>query len=413
MFKVGSLLLGVTLLFLFLIYPIAAATRRTISYWPYPNDVDAANPNQLLEGFSKRNPNIRVEVVLNEPQQFSQRLSEAMASGTLPDVFLLTSWGQLDFISDGSVRNLRSYIDKDSQFNRDIYYASFLRPFSYREGIYAIPRDFFTTALFYNKDIFDGIDLGYPDETWTWSDFTARADRIRRNMPNIWPYAISTGIDGWAPAVWQNRGDIFDATGTQYLLDRPEAFEALQWYADLIHRRRYAPSVTEMFEQGGNLNMFKNGRLAMVSLGAWAIPELEGRVRFRWGIAPPFRGDRVAAFFVSTTGYVISATARDPDAAWEFIKYASAPEKHQRLIDARGNLGYLPAVRGIRETQLNRPFLQIANSEYARSVPLVRRWNSIYEAIVRNLNPLWSGERTAREAVSGARSEVERILSSR
>ncbi|ETJ29197.1 ABC transporter, substrate-binding protein, partial [human gut metagenome] len=33
---------------------------------------------------------------------------------------------------------------------------------------YAIPKDYDTVGLWYNKTLFDEAGISYPDETWTW-----------------------------------------------------------------------------------------------------------------------------------------------------------------------------------------------------------------------------------------------------
>ena len=50
-------------------------------------------------------------------------------------------------------------------------------PPCYDGSVYGFPRDISVEVLYYNKDIFDEAGVAYPDDTWTWDDFLAAAER--------------------------------------------------------------------------------------------------------------------------------------------------------------------------------------------------------------------------------------------
>ena len=51
------------------------------------------------------------------------------------------------------------------------YYADIVDLYTQDDGThYAIPKDYDTVALWYNKDMFDAAGVEYPTNDWTWED---------------------------------------------------------------------------------------------------------------------------------------------------------------------------------------------------------------------------------------------------
>ena len=49
-----------------------------------------------------------------------------------------------------------------------------------RDGVnYAVPKDFDTNALWYNKEIFDAAGVAYPTDDMTYDDLVATAEALK------------------------------------------------------------------------------------------------------------------------------------------------------------------------------------------------------------------------------------------
>ena len=56
-----------------------------------------------------------------------------------------------------------------------------------RDGeIYAIPKDFDTIAVWYNKQIFDEAGVEYPSDDWTWEEMVETARKLTNKEKGIY-----------------------------------------------------------------------------------------------------------------------------------------------------------------------------------------------------------------------------------
>ena len=74
---------------------------------------------------------------------------------------------------------------------------------------YAVPKDYDTIALWYNKTLFDEAGISYPDDTWTWADLKDAAKKLTKDDGS--QYGFCAGLhnqEGYYNFVYQNGGEI-------------------------------------------------------------------------------------------------------------------------------------------------------------------------------------------------------------
>lgn len=104
-------------------------------------------------------------------------------------------------------------------------------------------------------------------------------------------------------------------------------------------------------------------------------------------------------------GYVMSASTKHPDAAWEMLKYIGAKEYAVNKVK-NGALG--PRISTAREVFVQ-PGLPPAHAAVyfdapanARWEPKLTNWDEVIVETNKALTPLWRGEQSAREAAANA-----------
>ena len=95
-------------------------------------------------------------------------LLEAGASGgQMPDVFWMHSNNSQRYMDAKLLLDLNDYIDADESIDMNNYYADIVDLYTQDDGThYAIPKDYDTVALWYNKDMFDAAGVEYPTNDW-------------------------------------------------------------------------------------------------------------------------------------------------------------------------------------------------------------------------------------------------------
>lgn len=98
------------------------------------------------------------------------KMDNFVASGTVPDIILTTNGNLIKYIDLGVMRSLDP-IAKTNGIDLGVFRDDMtltLRAYSDQGELYALPWTFGTSALFYNKDIFDRFGVAYPKDGMTW-----------------------------------------------------------------------------------------------------------------------------------------------------------------------------------------------------------------------------------------------------
>ncbi|MCC9850777.1 extracellular solute-binding protein, partial [Streptococcus agalactiae] len=95
---------------------------------------------------------------------------------------------------------------------------------------YAIPKDYDTIGLWYNKKMFDAAGVSYPDETWDWNKLKEAAKKLTK--PDGSQYGFLAPLhnqEGYYNFVYQNGGTII-TKDKKSGYDDPKTVEALKYY---------------------------------------------------------------------------------------------------------------------------------------------------------------------------------------
>ena len=130
-------------------------------------------------------------------------------------------------------------------------------------------------------------------------------------------------------------GEVLDDTETKILLDSPESLAALQWWADLIHVHKVAPTACAV---GGDSSWAMGGRPGRhVCLGFVGHADADCRTaRFKWDVAPWPKGPAGAKTGSFGSGFGITRDSKHPDAAWEYLSEYLSKEGMEFMWGASG-----------------------------------------------------------------------------
>lgn len=273
-------------------------------------------------------------------------LIEAALAGTGPDVALFAAEDQpVNFAIRGALQDLSVFDGWEEVRGR--FYESAMAPFEYEGGWYGVPETQLFNMLFYRTDVFSELGIEAPS---TWEEFYNILPVIQRNNLQV------TTQDLFATLLFQNGGKYYNDSHTAALLDSPEAVDAMQTYTDLY--TQYGFEVKTDF-----YSRFRSGEVVM-SIQPYnmynqlvaAAPEINGR----WDMVPipgtpraDGTVDRSASSALTAT--VMLSSARDKEAAWQFVEWWSRDEVKARYgtqIEALlgGSARFTPANIGTLES---------------------------------------------------------------
>lgn len=287
------------------------------------------------------------------------RFIVGVAGGMPPDVIRFDRYAVTEWAARGAFMDITPFIEKDRASGREDaivpenYFDSCWDEVVYRDpvtghkGVYGVPEKVDNRALFYNKDLLKR--AGYVDEKGearppkTWDELLEMAVKLteRDEKGNVKRLGFAPGAsngsqgNAWLYLYgWMNGGRFMSADGRRCTLNDPKVVEALEWVTKAYDEQGGASAV-KAFEatlQGGSLDPFVTGKIAMKIDGFWQITDTIAQYgqNLNWSIArPPIPQSQIesgshTSTWVSGWCYAIPTTAKNKEGAWELLRYLSS-----------------------------------------------------------------------------------------
>lgn len=385
--------------------------------WGSTTEIEA---RELTLGlFNSEFSDIQVEFTHTPSSDYQTVLQTRLAGGDYPDIIFLGNGDIETYVARNQLLALDEYIERDgfdmsdiSQRNLELYKVDGLQ--------YGFPVDAPNQQLFYNKSIFDAAGVEVPssdweDEDWNWDAFLEKALAVTDRDNNIWGWQVNTGFRAWWIWVTANGGQFFNEAGTECVLNSPEAVEAFQFLADLIHVHEVAPPIDVASELGSG-ELFISGVTAMET---WfpAIGFMRTNIgdNFEWDVAPHPAGAAGKSTSGGGTGHTISANTEHPDEAWELLKWLISPSAVSPWTEV---MGIVPPLASVAESDVfltpGQPPEHISvfteGNAYLRPDPRHPKFVQARQIAQDTLSRLWIGQEDAQTVCDAIVDDVNRIL---
>jgi multiple sugar transport system substrate-binding protein len=290
-----------------------------------------------------RHPRCRVRLSHAEQNQYTERLFIQAAARNMPDVIHVDRKDLPLIVHRRLFEDLTPFIDADSAFHLSDFLPELLPGGRVGGRLYAIPHNLSTLVLYYNRDHFDAEGLAYPDSTWTWETLRRAAERLTRKDAGgrITRYGCLMTLT-IPTLIYQNGGQILNATLDSCVVASPEAEGAVQFIVDLSEKYHVSWSYLAQNLQWDD--MFAGGRLSMIANGRWSAAWYArsmppGAV----DVAPLPRGKLRKGGAVSHM-MALSSQSTKKEEAWAFLKYLVS-EEGERMFNEDG--ANIPALRSV------------------------------------------------------------------
>jgi multiple sugar transport system substrate-binding protein len=367
-------------------------------FWP------VAELQPLVDKFEQQHPEFDVRVVQLAWQDGEKKITDAIASGEVPDLCEIGSTWMPRLLDTGRLADWSAG-------------TADLRP-SLRgwplctvgDASYGLPWVLGTRALFYNKALFARAGLDSSRAPETWEELVAAAAAIEKLGGGIRGYGVQGAephvlFKKFMPYAWGNGGRILSDDLAVAVFDSPANREALEFYLSLR-------DVGVMATQEPLDRMFKEGKLGLVLSGAWllkSIPRDAPKLQFGVGLVPrPGLDHGTHGSFAGGQLLVSFHDSKHKEGALQLARFLVAPQNASDLASRMRSVQ--PATIGAETTAVyrGRPFelVLMRQFETAYFTPNHPRWNdmetAIEEAVARAL-----GDRQRRPADVAASAVAE------
>ena len=306
-------------------------------------DVAQANSFTIIDKaiakFEHAHPGVTVHYYSGiRKDDYSEWFSRKLLAGEEPDIFMVLGTDFNQFASMGVMKNLETFIEKDTDFEPEKYFTSAFVSGQYESVQYALPYETVTTLMFVNKTLLtqEGIDM--PEENWTWEDFYEICKKVTRDTDGDGvPDQFGSYNYDWMDALCSNGGGVFNKKGTEAALTDSRVVEAV----------KYVRSINDLYG-GEKLTQedFNGGRVAFMPLTFAEYRtyktypyKIRKYANFQWDCVTMPAGEQGGNISqVDSLLMGISANTKEEKLAWEFLKLLTYDEESQMNIfyDSQG-----------------------------------------------------------------------------
>lgn len=307
----------------------ASGGERTLTVWGFVWTADWLDA--IAPGFEAAHPGVKVQVERFEYDPYQEMVLTTLASGQgVPDVVTLDPMWAGDLIRGGTVLPL----DKaTTELNVDDFVPAGWNLYSWKGVQYGIPLDLDFQLVFYRKDVYDKAmaTLGMTEFPTTIDAYRELAKEVTKETGKPALLLSQGDYYSWYQSFLAPMGgNLINEEGTGYIFNDEKSVEALQLYSDLANVDKTAKLWSGDVD-GDPMVALKGGDAMAILNGSWfateiasGAPEMQGQ----WAIAPVPFGPEGRANDAATGGACLSipTQAKEPELAWEFIKYTMTPE---------------------------------------------------------------------------------------
>lgn len=308
--------------------------KVTITYAVW--DANQAKGLQTMaKEFEDKNPNISIKFQISTWGDYWTALNAAASGGTLPDTFWMHSNYIYKFASNGMLLDLTSKISKSSQVSLDKFPKGLVEIYNFKNKQYAVPKDFDTIGLWYNKTMFDAAGVKYPDASWTWNDLTAAAQKLTNKAKGVYGFlAPLHNQEGYYNFVYQNGGTIIKTQNGKKVsgYDDPKTIEAMKYYVSFV-QNGLSPQEYGDAERAQDM---QNGLCAMGLFGSWNLSGFTSNdyMSKNFDVAPlPSSPSGGKATIFNGLGNAVAYNTKYPEQAWKWVEYLGSKEGQTRQAE--------------------------------------------------------------------------------
>ncbi len=317
-----------------------ASPEITLRFWAL--GAEGETVAQLVRGFERENPGVRVRVQQIPWTAAHEKLLTAFVGEATPDLAQLGNTWIPEFVAIDALEPLDARIATSPTIDSGRYFRGIWQTNITGGHVYGIPWYVDTRVLFYRADIL--AKAGYAVMPTTWAGWLESMTVVKR-LQGPGKYAIFLPTNEWTQPV------VFGLQSGSPLLkddDRYAAFSdsafrrAFDFYVGLF-RKGYAP-VAGNNDMANVYQEFAKGTFAMWVTGPWNLGEMKRSLppalQGAWATAPlpAPSGDSAGFSTAGGSSLVLFRGSPHAEAAWKLVEYLSRPDVQRTFYRLTGDL---------------------------------------------------------------------------
>ena len=383
---------------------------------------DTGTTEKLIDMFNDKNKGKYKVIFLqgntDTGQRFDKLRTQMQAGGEDLDVILGDVIWTAQLAESGWISDLS---DRFTESQRKEFLPGSVEAITYEGKTFGMPWYTDTGLLYYRKDLLQ--ESGFDDPPKTWDELKRMTRKVQEDAGLKYGFvfqgaAYEGGVCDGMEFIWTHGGEVLDPNDpTKVLVDSPEAIAGLATERSMITEGISPEGVTVYTEdesEGAFLNgdavFLRNWPYVYALVGTSEYPKLKPE---QVGVSElPSADGEPGNGTVGDQPLYISSTAKDPDAAWTFIQFLTAPEQ-QKFRAVEG--AYLPtrtALYSDPEIREKVPVVPLAQEalQHTRPRPVSPYYSDMSLEMAEQFNASLSGDISPEEAARTLKEQLERFI---
>ncbi len=328
------------------------------------NNPQMQDMNRLLPEFNKLHPDIKVNIIFLEEGDLRNAITQDAATGggqydiMTVGMYEVPMWGENKWLVD-----LTDKAGQDPTYDLDDLFKPVREGISFEDRVYALPFYGESSFLMYRKDLFEQAGIEMPARP-TWQQV---ADFARQMKSGDRAGICLRGKPGWGD-LFASMTTVVNTFGGQWYnmnweaqLTSPQWRTAVAFYLQTLADSGQADPAAFSFTEC--LDLFSTDRAAMwydatSAAGSVESSPVKGKVGY---VRAPIEKTADSGWLWSWN-LGINAESDNPDAAWEFVKWATSKE-YLKLVGS--TLGWARVPPGTRLSTYEIPEYKAAGGTFA------------------------------------------------
>lgn len=286
LFSSKQTILTIALCTLLIIFPALSsegARSRTLIFLHYWTGSLTGGISDITDEFNRTNPDTTIRATGFEHESYKVGINVMLAGGSPPDMFSYWAGAKVQALVD---KNLLVPIDdvwKEAALDQT-FPPSVSAACTYDKKKYALPLTQHYVSFFYNKKIFNELNIAPPKD---WESFIAACDKLKRT--GITPIALGSR-ERWPAQFWfdyillRTAGPTYRQklmAGHASYLD-PEVKNAFNIWRGLLNAGYFNNSANQL-DWSEAAVLVRSGKAAMTLMGTWIIGLFDGKLEWAQG----------------------------------------------------------------------------------------------------------------------------------
>lgn len=386
-------------------------TKLVMSLW---DEEQNKTMQKMIGVYQEQNPNVTVETQLTTWNEYWTKLEASVTGGDAADIMWVNVLKAEEYVNAGILMDVSEVANTlDLKTN---YPEALVNGYNYQEKQYAIPKDFDTNGLFYNKELFDKAGVSYPTDQWTMDDFTAAAEALSKKLDKgefACAVPFNSGQTTYQASIYANGGFMLSPDKTKVGWGEEKTMEGLAVWTNLV-AKGYSASQAQMADTVPD-SMFEGGKLAMLLAGNYMISTFEKNemIKGKYDVVsrPSFNGKKTDV--INGLGYAVNAQTKNKEEALKFLTWLGGAEameiqgKDGTVISARNDAQHYFA-----ETNeaLNLKVFTANLEDTILLEPRCKKYTELMNVQKMYLPELWDNKMTVEETCKKIQEEQQIIV---